>query len=175
MRLIEYIKEKYYVLKYNLEFLNIYFSPFKNPNIKFYFGEIKIGTPYFLPRKKVKIQKDIYRFDKRKFGFDFCGLGWKTKYNEYRHEYDPVFSFVFFNKQIALIWSAPIKNIAENYWEAWLFYYNETDHIKDKLSKLKYCINKYPCIYTVYKGKNKHEIINLYDIAIKEEYLNKLK
>ncbi len=36
------------------EFLKIYNSPFLHPKVKFYFGPIAIGTPYFLPRNWVK-------------------------------------------------------------------------------------------------------------------------
>jgi hypothetical protein len=34
--------------------LKIYNSPFKRPKLKWYFGRVAIGTPYFLPRKWVK-------------------------------------------------------------------------------------------------------------------------
>ena len=41
-------------IKYNLLFLKVLNSPFKGLKLKWYFGEIKHGTPYFLPRKWVK-------------------------------------------------------------------------------------------------------------------------
>ena len=41
-------------IKYNLLFLKVLNSPFKGLKLKLYFGEIKHGTPYFLPRKWVK-------------------------------------------------------------------------------------------------------------------------
>lgn len=34
--------------------LKIYNSPFKRPRLKWYFGRVAIGTPYFLPRKWIK-------------------------------------------------------------------------------------------------------------------------
>lgn len=40
------------------EIFGIYNSPFVRPVFKFYFGEIKHGTPYFLPRKWVKMNKE---------------------------------------------------------------------------------------------------------------------
>ena len=41
-------------IKCNLLFLKVLNSPFKGLKLKWYFGEIKHGTPYFLPRKWVK-------------------------------------------------------------------------------------------------------------------------
>ena len=45
-------------IKYNLLFLKVLNSPFKGLKLKWYFGEIKHGTPYFLPRKWVKVTKE---------------------------------------------------------------------------------------------------------------------
>ena len=39
-------------------FLNVFNSPFKRPQFKWYIGKVAIGTPYFLPRKWVKISKE---------------------------------------------------------------------------------------------------------------------
>ena len=44
-------------IKYNLLFLKVLNSPFKGLKLKWYFGEIKHGTPYFLPRKWIKCDK----------------------------------------------------------------------------------------------------------------------
>ena len=44
-------------LKYKLLFLKVLNSPFRGLKLKWYFGEIKHGTPYFLPRKWVKCDK----------------------------------------------------------------------------------------------------------------------
>lgn len=41
-------------LQYRYSFLKIFNSPFVTPRFKFYFGEIRHGTPYFLPRKWIK-------------------------------------------------------------------------------------------------------------------------
>ena len=44
-------------VKYKLSFLGVLNSPFKGLKLKWYFGEIKHGTPYFLPRKWIKCDK----------------------------------------------------------------------------------------------------------------------
>ena len=35
-------------------FLKAFNSPFQRPRLKWYFGKVAIGTPYFYPRKWVK-------------------------------------------------------------------------------------------------------------------------
>ena len=44
-------------IMYNLSFLDVLNSPFKGLKLKWYFGDIEHGTPYFLPRKWVKCNK----------------------------------------------------------------------------------------------------------------------
>ena len=44
-------------IMYNLSFLDVLNSPFKGLKLKWYFGNIEHGTPYFLPRKWVKCNK----------------------------------------------------------------------------------------------------------------------
>ena len=41
-------------IMYNLSFLGVLNSPFRRLKLKWYFGDIEHGTPYFLPRKWVK-------------------------------------------------------------------------------------------------------------------------
>lgn len=55
MKLINNIKNWF---RYNLEFIKIFNSPFKKPKLNIYFGPISIGTPYFLPRKLVKLTEE---------------------------------------------------------------------------------------------------------------------
>ena len=100
-------------------FLKVYNSPFKPFLPKLYIGKVAIGVPYFYPRKKV--------------GFNFVGLGYKTKWSatDYRFEWNPVWSFVFYKWQIALIFE-PIE--CHHYWEAWLYYYYNT---KGKIDECK--------------------------------------
>ena len=43
---------------YNLSFLGVLNSPLKGLKLKWYFGDIEHGTPYFLPRKWVKCNLD---------------------------------------------------------------------------------------------------------------------
>ena len=48
------LKSKLRGLRQNFFFLKAFVGPFKLPKVKFYFGKIEVGTPYFLPRKWVK-------------------------------------------------------------------------------------------------------------------------
>lgn len=44
-------------IKYNWSYLGVLNSPFVGLRLKWYFGKIQHGTPYFLPRKWVKMTK----------------------------------------------------------------------------------------------------------------------
>ena len=62
-------------------FLRVLFSPFKLFGLKFYFGKVAIGVPYFYPRRWVESEKPGYTKPvPKKIGFDIVGLGYKTKW-----------------------------------------------------------------------------------------------
>lgn len=102
-----------------------------------------------------------------KFGFDSCGLGWKTKweYDDFRFEWSPVFSFVFFKWQIAL---TVYQNNASQYWESWLYYELCTDGTKEE--RIKQCIDKFPQIWTTYSNGDE-KTVNYYNEILKKKYL----
>lgn len=195
-----------------LQFLKAFNSPFKRPKLKFYFGKIAIGTPYFFPRKWVKAtpekakkaalarieevkrynemnakngtSKEIKPFEEyyqeylkytfpvpKKIGFDFVGLGWKTKWTptDYRFEWSPIWSFVFFGYQIAITFVAPER---DHYWEAWLYYERNTDHSKSKKERLQQCMKGFPLNFKVSQSNSDWEQVNYYDLILKSKYLN---
>lgn len=123
------MKQMFKNIRYKLSFLEVLDSPFIGLTLKWYFGDIQFGTPYFLPRKWVKCTmkdahnawselknkpEDISKTDWLKkyakghtkpipikyFGFHFTTLGWKTKWDEYRFEWSPSISLVIFGKQL---------------------------------------------------------------------------
>ena len=102
-------------------------------------------------------------------GFDFVELGWKTKWSstDYRFEYSPLISFVFFKWQIAVIFSAPEPH---HYWASWLYYEHNTDKSKSKRKRIEQCQKEFPQNWTQYKNGNK-ETINYYKFILKEKYL----
>jgi hypothetical protein len=138
-----------------LRFLSVYNSPFVRPKIKWYFGKVAVGVPYFLPKKR--------------FGFNFVGLGWKTKWDEddFRFEWNPIISFVFWKWQVALSF---VSDNMDTYWEAWLYYELRTDKTKSKMERLAQCRVKFPITNTTYEG-NKKYVIDWYDFILKEKYL----
>ena len=105
----------------------------------------------------------------KKIGFDFVGLGWKTKWSDtdYRFEWSPLISFVFFKWQIALMFIAPEK---DHYWESWLYYENNTDKSKSKEERIQVCIYEFPLKYTVSKMGSEPESVNYYYKVLKEKY-----
>ena len=122
------------------------------------------------PYEKIYEEKLKYLYPvPLKVGFSSCGLGYKTKWSDtdYRYEYGPVFSFVFFGYQIALMFGH--KHV-DHYWEAWLYYKNHTDKTKSKKERIEQCIKEYPQTATRYSG-DKKETIDYYPLIVKAKYL----
>jgi hypothetical protein len=183
----------------NLYFLKSLFSPFKPLKLKWYIGKVAIGTPYFLPRRWVNFtkldaenaakeavdnRKKLNRtFEEwceyfslhqkavpKKIGFDFVGLGWKTKFGDYRFEWSPVISFVFFKWQIAVTFLAPEE---DHYWESWLYYEYNTDKTKSKQERVNQCRKEAPQIWTRHIRDKGSETIDYYDLILKKKYKTK--
>jgi hypothetical protein len=129
----------------------------------------------FEPRK-IKPFKDYYdekikcEFSSpKKIGFDFVGLGWKTKWTptDFRFEYSPTWSFVFFGYQIAIIFYAPEQ---DRYWESWLYYELETDKTKTRKERVE-DMRKNLSQTWVTKVNGKATTIDYYTIVLKNKYL----
>ena len=156
-----------------LKFLKVFNSPFKRPKLKWYFGEVAIGTPYFFPRRWINhpYKPGYQKAVPKKIGFDFVGLGYKTKWSDtdYRFEWGPLISFVFFKWQIAVMLKVPHP---EHYWVCWLTYENDTD--KDLLSteaRIKIAKEINPEVWTSSKGDGKKETICYWDKVLKDKWL----
>lgn len=108
----------------------------------------------------------------KKVGFDFVSLGWKTKWDNYRHEWNPIWSFVFFKWQIAIMF------IPENdchYWESWLYYENDTDKTKTKEERIIECMEKAPQMWSRWNTDSGKKItIDYYTLILKKEYIVQL-
>jgi len=156
-------------IKYNFDWVKVYNSPFKPPIPNFYIGKVAIGTPYFFPRKwvKSKYKKGHLTAITKKIGFNFVPLGWKTKWqhNDYRFEWAPIWSFVFFKWQIALTFDTPERN---HYWECWLFYNRETDKKLSVKERLKIARKEFPCIWTTHTTGQEKEKICYWDKILKK-------
>lgn len=126
--------------------------------------------------RKIKSYDELYKEKKnylyavpKKIGFDFVGLGWKTKWSEtdYRFEWSPIFSFVFFGYQIAVTIVAPEDN---HYWEAWLYYELNTDKTKSKKERIEQCKKEFSLNYTVY-SQGIETKVDYYDTVLKPKYI----
>jgi len=156
----------------SLFWLRILNSPFKPFSVSFYAGKTRIGTPYFLPRKTVKSKTNpgYLEFKPLTVGFSYCGLGYKTKWTrtDYRHEWNPVFSFVFFGYQLAItIYSKEHSH----YWEPWLYYYYDTDKTKSRRERIEECRKEYPQTWTSHKHGEEPVTTDYYTKIIKPKYL----
>ena len=198
--MIKYKYSKLYWFIKELKWIKAYFSPFKPPIPKFYFGKITIGVPWFLPRNWVNLtEKEIEEKSQKKYnelreelkikvtlehyrqqykgsqkaipkliGFDFVELGWKTKWTDtdYRFEWSPLISFVFFKWQIAVVFLAPEPS---HYWESWLYYEFNTDKSKSQKERIEQCQQEFKQNWISYK--NGVEIkTNYYQFILKEKY-----
>ena len=106
-----------------------------------------------------------------KVGFSYCGLGWKTKWDDYRYEWGPVLSFVFFGYQIALMVGFGERNAVDAYWESWLYYEYRTDKTKSKRERIEQCRKEAPQTWTWSKKDGKKETIDYYTKILKSKYL----
>jgi len=105
----------------------------------------------------------------KRIGIDFVELGWKTKWTnkDIRFEWAPIWSFVFFGYQIAIIWNAPEQ---DHYWESWMYYEYYTDKTKSKTERIEQCKTEFPCTWTSHKDVVE-ESIDYYKKILKKGYL----
>jgi len=155
------------------------FSPFKRLRIKWYVGKIAVGTPYFLPRRTVKskTQPGYLEFKPRRFGFNHTGLGFKTKWTDtdYRFEWSPIISFVFWRWQIAATIVPRLEKEPrlglDQYWQGWLYYEYNTDKTKSTKERIAQARKEFPMMSTIYRHGQESEEINWWDIVLKKKYL----
>lgn len=104
-----------------------------------------------------------------KVGFSYCSLGWKTKWSDtdFRHEWNPIFSFVFFGYQIALTVYSPYYS---HYWEPWLYYEYATDKSKSKRERIKQCKKEAPETWRSIIG-GVETTTDYYTLILKPKYL----
>ena len=126
--------------------------------------------------RKIKSFEELYEEYKNysfpvplKVGFSYCGLGWKTKWTntDFRYEWGPVLSFVFFGYQIALMVG---HKHSSHYWESWLYYEKATDKTKSKRERIEQCRKEFPQTWKV-SSMGKEEIVDYYQRILKTKYL----
>ena len=131
-------------------------------------------TPKVIPTiEELCEQKKNHRFPvPKKIGFDFVGLGYKTKWSntDYRFEWGPIWSFVFFKWQIALMFGGPDSMSTSHYWEAWLYYKNDTSKNKPIKARVRQLKKRFPQTCTIYRGGKEEETVNYYDVILKKKY-----
>jgi hypothetical protein len=103
-------------------------------------------------------------------GFSYCGLGYKTKWTstDFRYEWGPVLSFVFFGYQIALMIGQ--KDVS-HYWEAWLYYEYATDKTKSKRERIEQCRKEFSQTWTSHKHDEEPVTTDYYTKILKSKYL----
>ena len=127
--------------------------------------------------RKIKLIGELFQ-EKLKYkfpvpltvGFSYCGLGWKTKWSsdDFRHEWNPVFSFVFFGYQIAL---TIYSEYHSHYWEPWLYYEYATDKTKSKRERIEQCRKEAPQTWTSHKHNEEPVTTDYYTKILKSKWL----
>ena len=155
--------------------MNLFSSPFKRVKLKWYFGKVSIGTPYFLPRRWIKDPEKPgwSKAVPKRIGFDFVKMGWKTKWSDtdFRFEWAPIWSFVFFKWQVAIIFQAPEQ---DHYWECWLYYTHATDKTKSIRERIDQAKKEFPCIWKS-SSNGVETTICYWDIILRSKYSNDIK
>jgi len=105
----------------------------------------------------------------KKIGFDFVDLGWKTKWTEtdYRFEWGPLWSFVFFKLQVCIFFRVPEMS---HYWECWLVYERNTNKKLSPKERIKQAKEIFPCKWIEYRGEDKIPVC-YWDIILKKRFL----
>jgi hypothetical protein len=124
--------------------------------------------------RKIKSFEEIYQ-EKMKcsfavpltVGFSYCSLGWKTKYDDFRHEWNPILSFVFFGYQVALTFYSPYHS---HYWEPWLYYEYRTDKTKSKRERIEQCRKEAPQTWTSHRHDEEPVTTDYYTKILKSKY-----
>lgn len=105
------------------------------------------------------------------FGFHFTTLGWKTKWDDYRFEWNPSLSIVLFGKQIFISILPKVDGLVgvDSYWESWLNYDNCTDKSKLESERVKELREKHSCTWSNYQD-GKEIKTDYYNIILKTKY-----
>ena len=214
--MLTYIKRKIKSIKssfrYDYSFLKVLNSPFVGLQLKWYFGEIKHGTPYFLPRKwvkcdfedahkawnkmsldtqaaTIKVYNGVSNYFKyyvknhtkpipiKYFGWHFTSLGWKTKWEDYRFEWNPSLSIVIFGKQLFITIIPKMEKASEDkylkidsYWEAWLNYEYKTNKSKSKEERVEELYKIYSCTW-ISSNCGVETRTDYYPLILKKKYI----
>jgi hypothetical protein len=115
------------------------------------------------------------KFVNRRFGFDYIGLGYKTKWSntDYRFEWSPRLSFVCFGYQIVFTVVPKLpKNISiDYYWESWLYYNYNTDATKTPKERIAETRKERPGMITSYRKDEGKTTYCIWDSILKSRYL----
>ena len=132
---MKYIRRKIRNIKSHINYrwgwLGVLSSPFVGLKLGWHFGDVEHGVPWKLPSNNW-------------FKIDFVSLGWKTKYDDFRNEWNPMFSLVLFKKQL-VAWVLPNTDCSSmHYWESWLDYKHRTNKNNSEKERVKELVTKYP-------------------------------
>lgn len=176
-----------YKFKYNplfsfLKSFEVLNSPFVRLKLKWYFGKIAIGTPYFYPRRFVKDKKSgtCKTVQCKYFKIDLISLGYKTKWSpdDFRFEWSPGISFVLLKKQlyISILPNIDLKShCLDEYWESWLYYKHFTKGTtEERLKQLIKFDSGERCLSGTNETGHYEKKFNIYNEILKKKWIKKV-
>jgi hypothetical protein len=97
------------------------------------------------------------------FNIQFVTLGWKTKWDDIRFEWNPMLSIVLFGKQLVIYF--------DSYWEAWLTYRYRTNKKLSTKERLFELFKQYSCTWTSHEQGKEPVKTDYYYQILKPKYL----
>lgn len=113
--------------------------------------------------------KKYKKFVPRKFGWDITALGWKTKFDQYRFEWAPSFSFVAFNRQLFIYANISDNEWIDHYWEYWLEYDRNTNTKDNKKKRLLSLLDRSGTYINYYSKQGKRKVYP-FEYILKNKY-----
>ena len=198
--MIKYKYSKVYWFFRRLEWMRVYFSPFKPIIPRLYIGKIAIGTPYFLPRRWIKFtykdalnkaeeflkkhpqSSELVPFDKLVDSYKNYSkaVPLKIGFSFCGLGWKTKWSNTDYIFKYQPVWSlvffgyqiALVFNAPEpyHYWTCWLYYTINTDKNKTVKERIEQAREGFPCKWRNYSNDTE-KLICYWDIIIKERYL----
>lgn len=110
---------------------NLTYNEARESVIEYTQKRIEQNKEYGIPSKEgrealIRQKQRSQKAHPTKWQIKLIGLGWKTKYDDYRHEWNPMLSIVGFNRQFCIYIGFKEFTMNACYWEAFLYYKYET-------------------------------------------------
>lgn len=131
----------------------------------------KVNKEYKVPNRKeiqslIKSQQYSQKPYSTKWQIQSIGLGYKSKWDSWRHEWNPMISIVGFNRQFCIYFGQRDSMTNTCYWEAYLYYHKDTRGTTEE--RVRQCREKASMTW----GNNEKGYTDYYNIILKKKWKN---